>query len=528
MKKLFTIILAFSFATGIFSQTPKKMSYQAVVRGVTNELIIDQEVGMQISILQGSASGTAVYVETQTPTTNGNGLVSIEIGAGTVEIGDFATIDWANGPYFIKTETDPDGGSTYSITGTSQLLSVPYALHSGTSDVLTGEITESQISDLQAYYPASNPDGFISDYTVTEEDITSHQGALEITESQITDLDHFTTADETDPSVPTGTQNGEMQYWDGSEWVVVEVTENEGAILQMIDGVPTWVGGTPSLTTTAVTSVTGETAESGGDISDDVGATVTERGVCWSTNHNPTRADNKTFDGTGTGSFSSSITGLLSNTTYYVRAYATNRAGTAYGNQHSFTTEAVVTNPATGKTWMGHNLGASSPATSSTDEEAYGHLYQWGRAADGHESRTSITTSTLSTTDTPGHGDFIIAPDDPYDWRSTQNDNLWQGVSGTNNPCPSGYRLPTEAEWDAERQSWSSDDADGAYDSPLKLPLAGIRATSGSLGYVGSGGLYWSSTIAGTQSRHLAFGDFGTYMDSTGRVVGQSVRCIKD
>jgi hypothetical protein len=88
---------------------------------------------MQISILQGSANGTAVYVETQTPTTNTNGLVSLEVGGGTVLSGNFSTIDWANGPYFIKTETDPAGGTNYTITGTSQLLSVPYAMYAAAS-----------------------------------------------------------------------------------------------------------------------------------------------------------------------------------------------------------------------------------------------------------------------------------------------------------------------------------------------------------------------------------------------------------
>jgi hypothetical protein len=116
-----------------FAQAPNKMSYQAVIRDNSNALVTNQVVGMQISILQGSANGTAVYVETQTPTTNANGLASIEIGGGTVLSGNFATINWANGTYFIKTETDPLGGSNYTITGTSQMLSVPFALYAATS-----------------------------------------------------------------------------------------------------------------------------------------------------------------------------------------------------------------------------------------------------------------------------------------------------------------------------------------------------------------------------------------------------------
>jgi uncharacterized protein (TIGR02145 family) len=178
---------------------------------------------------------------------------------------------------------------------------------------------------------------------------------------------------------------------------------------------------------------------------------------------------------------------------------------------------------------MDRNLGASQLATSSTDSLAYGELYQWGRSADGHQCRNSDTTSTLSSTDEPGHGAFITNGSADYDWRSSQNDNLWQGANGTNNPCPSGYRLPTNAELDAEHDSWSSDNAAGAFASPLKLPMAGFRSYSfGSLNNVGSYGDYWSSAVDGTYSNYLYFSSDDASMDSADRANGLSVRCLKD
>jgi uncharacterized protein (TIGR02145 family) len=184
-----------------------------------------------------------------------------------------------------------------------------------------------------------------------------------------------------------------------------------------------------------------------------------------------------------------------------------------------------VTNSSTGKIWMDRNLGASQVATSSTDANSYGDLYQWGRGSDGHQCRNSATTSTLSSSDQPGHGDFILASN----WRSPQNTNLWQGVNGVNNPCPSSYRLPTEAELDAERSSWSSSGAAGAFGSPLKLPMAGNRDRfDGSLTNVGSYGYYWSSTVNGTQSRHLFFNSSGANIGTSTRAYGRSVRCLKD
>ncbi len=188
-----------------------------------------------------------------------------------------------------------------------------------------------------------------------------------------------------------------------------------------------------------------------------------------------------------------------------------------------------VTNPETGKTWMDRNLGARRAATSSTDTEAYGYLYQWGRATDGHQKRTSGSSSTLSTNDSPGHKKFILAPNSPYDWRSPQNDNLWQGVAGTNNPCPSGYRLPTVAELEAERTSWSSNNAAGAFGSPLKLPVGGFRLYStGVLINVGSSGNYWSSTVGGTYSSRLYFNSTVANIENNGRAMGFSVRCLKE
>ena len=138
MKKLLLFFIVSLFSGSLLAQAPQKMSYQAVIRNSSNALVTSTNVGMRISILQGSASGTAVYVETQTPTTNSNGLISIEIGAGTLVSGSFSTIDWSGSVYFIKTETAPTGDTNYTITGTSQLISVPYALHAKTAESLTG------------------------------------------------------------------------------------------------------------------------------------------------------------------------------------------------------------------------------------------------------------------------------------------------------------------------------------------------------------------------------------------------------
>jgi hypothetical protein len=143
MKKIFTtLFLAIISVSILFAQSPDKISYQAVIRDNNNHLAQLQEIGMQISILQGSVNGTAVYVERHFPKTNENGLVTVIIGDGTVISGDFTTIDWSAGPYFLKTETDLHGGANYTISGTSQLLSVPYALYAKTAKSLEGGIVE--------------------------------------------------------------------------------------------------------------------------------------------------------------------------------------------------------------------------------------------------------------------------------------------------------------------------------------------------------------------------------------------------
>ena len=199
----------------------------------------------------------------------------------------------------------------------------------------------------------------------------------------------------------------------------------------------------------------------------------------------------------------------------------------------------------TGAVWLNNNLGAdyaninkaafniNQQATSRTDANAYGSLYQWGRLTDGHEliNRTSGaavngTTTTQSSGDQPVDNSFIRGSSD---WRSPQNDNLWQGVNGINNPCPSGYRIPTEAEWQAEDNAFSPNNAAGAFASPLKLPMAGLRYyNNGSLRGVGSSGLYWSSSVSGARALRLSFSSSNVNMNARNRAEGFSVRCLKD
>ena len=142
MIKLYTFLCIALLTSSLLAQAPQKMSYQAVIRNESNALVPNSSIGVQVSILSGSATGTSVYTERHFPTTNANGLVTIEIGSGLLISGSFATINWSIATYFIKTEIDLNGGANYTITATSQMLSVPYALHAKTAESITGSITE--------------------------------------------------------------------------------------------------------------------------------------------------------------------------------------------------------------------------------------------------------------------------------------------------------------------------------------------------------------------------------------------------
>lgn len=281
MKKLSALLILIGLVNSIQAQSPQKMSYQCVVRNASGNLVAGQSVGLRVSIMQGSSSGTVIYQETYNPkpSTNANGLLTVEIGSGTPSLGTFSAIDWSSGTHYLKTETDPAGGTNYTINGTSQLLSVPYSLYSSKAG--------------NGLNLSSNP------------------------------------------------VSGDILYHNGTAWQLLSKGV-DGQTLSVDKGLPKWGEpgySLPLVTTSPVSGITQTSAKSGGTIVSTGYFNVTAYGVCWSTSQNPTIADNKTTDGSGIGSFTSSLTGLLANTVYYVRAYATNSADkTAYGNQVTFPT----------------------------------------------------------------------------------------------------------------------------------------------------------------------------------------------
>ena len=204
-KSVHLLIIAlahFLISSSIFAQAPQKMSYQAIIRNSNDSLLISTPVGMRISLVQSSPTGTVVYSETQTATTNDNGLVSLQIGMGTAVSGTFAGIDWAAGPYYVKTETDLAGGTNYTITSSNELLSVPYALFSanGTPGP-AGPQGPQGIAGTNGNDGATGPAG----------------------------------------TFPPGTVAGEMNYWNGTAWVTVAPGSNANPqTLTFCMGVPTW------------------------------------------------------------------------------------------------------------------------------------------------------------------------------------------------------------------------------------------------------------------------------------------------
>ena len=315
MKKIIYLITVLLLSVGAFAQAPQQISYQAVVRNSSNVLVTNSTVGIAISIVKDSANGTAVYSELQTATTNANGLFSIIIGNGLFASGSISAINWGSGLYFIKSQIDPNGGINFTISGTSQLLSVPYALYAANGST-------------------------------------------------------------------AGKNKGDLQYWDGSKWVVLPAGAN-GNVLTMANGVPTWatVGTTPPTITVPTVTLLNATAPVSGPgfftpgygaslLVSNGGAPVTGQGVCWSTSPNPTLANfyiGGTFVATK-DTFNTVFSGMApsSPTTYYLRAYATNSVGTSYSNQITITTAPTILAP-TAKT-------ISATAVSSSTATALGSV----------------------------------------------------------------------------------------------------------------------------------------------------------
>jgi len=187
MKKLILSIIAMAtIAITSFGQAPEGFKYQAVLRDAGNTILNNQAVGMQMTIQQGSIGGTTVYTETFAPTTNAYGLVNLEIGSGTVVSGDFTTIDWSAGPYFIETAVDVTGGTSYAVMGTSQLMSVPYALHANTAENVTNDLVDDADAD-----PANE----LQDISLTGSDLTLSSGST--IDLSVIDTDTDTQLDET-------------------------------------------------------------------------------------------------------------------------------------------------------------------------------------------------------------------------------------------------------------------------------------------------------------------------------------------
>lgn len=282
MKSFLRLVLFFQIASlNLNAQAPQKFSFQAVVRNSQNELITNSSIGVRISILQTNENGPIIYQEISSPnpSTNQNGLISLQIGAGVPISGAFTNINWAAGPYYIKTEFDTSGGANYSITGTSELLSVPYALFSG-----------------------NNSGG----------------------------------------SLPNGLNEGDLIYWNGNAWQILQVgTERQK--LTICNGQLKWAPYLPVVTTNAnVTNIQAVTASVQGNVVEDGCGSNVSRGFCYSTNPNPTTSNATVLAGQGIGAFQANLTNLIGQTTYYVRAFATNDAGTAYGNQITFQTDQVT------------------------------------------------------------------------------------------------------------------------------------------------------------------------------------------
>lgn len=595
MKKIiFTLLATIICITIIHAQSPNKFKYQTVVRDNSGNIIQNHPIAFKISLLQGSNTGTVSYCETQSVSTNDFGLANLEIGNGIIISGSINTINWANGPYFVKIELDIANGTNFIIMGTSQLLTVPYAMYAEKTSA-TGytetdpafgvspahSITTNDINNWNTTFGWGNHAGLykliswipswsdiinkpttIAGYGITDAfdgtygSLIGKPALWDSTWATIKNKPNLATVATTGsyndlsnkPGVTVGANIGDMQYWNGTTWVILPVGQN-GQYLQInSSNIPAWSGAIfPTINTTSVSLITNTTAICGGNITNDGGAIITARGVCWSTTVNPTIAIlTKTNDGAGAGTFTSLITGLIANTTYYMRAYASNSAGTAYGNQVSFTT------------LQNNNI------ISMTDYD--GNIYDSIRIGNQTWLKQNLKTTHYR------NGDFIPNVTDTTSWsnlttgaycdynnipsNSTTYGRLynWYTVNDTRNICPVGWHVPSDSEWtiletylggwtiaggklkEVGTSHWQSPNAGATNETGFTALPGGFRNINGTgtnwiYNYIGNSGFLWSSTESTTtlaSRKYLYYNQSGLSNNSNNKKYGFSVRCIKD
>ena len=357
--------------------------------------------------------------------------------------------------------------------------------------------------------------------------------------SQFASVPYSIYAKTAENGVNAGQNPGDLLYWNGTTWAIIPAGTH-GQQLSLCNGVPTWDGCPPLVTTTAASNITSSIATSGGNVTAQGSSAVTARGVCWSTSPNPTVANSKTIDGSGTGLFTSILSGLNANTLYYVRAYATNSTDTAYGSEVSFIwmcgtstitinhvagTTAPVTKTVTygtvtnipgepAKCWITKNLGATNQATAVSDatEAAAGWYWQFNRKQGFKHNGTTRTPATT--------------------WISSISENTnW---TTANDPCAielgSGWRLPTSTEWTNVDASGGWTTWTGPWNSGLKLHAAGLQSFSdGGLHFRGSDSNYWSRTQNSTDNGlYLSFGSGNSNLDYADKACGFTARCLTD
>jgi uncharacterized protein (TIGR02145 family) len=438
MRLIYLLLFVVIFHLSAAPQAPAGFTYQAVARDVSGAVLPDQAVSFHIFILQDSPGGESVFDEKHFTETNQFGLVTLTIGQGEEQSGELLSINWAEGPYFLKVNFDPDGGYNFLPMGVNQLLSVPYALYAEQAG--TGGSSLPQVQTFEA-----------ADVTAKEATLSGH-------------------------------------------------------------------------------------------VISDGGEVVLLRGICWSTSPNPTTADTINGNGVGRGAFESKLSDLDDTTTYYVRAFATNRLGTAYGNQIEFTTmpltgtltdidgnvySTIMIGP---QIWMAENLRVSR--------------YYNGDSIAGNLSNSQWSAANYGAHAFPGNN-----PENNEIYGKLYN---WFAVNDSRGLCPEGWTVPADEDW-AELVSylggalaaggklkstrtvpdphprWDQPNTDATNESGFTAFPAGDRFTNGLYYNFGRIGTFWSSTesnIASAWVRSLSYASGSMTRNGNDKRYGFSVRCL--